>query len=576
MKLKKTLSLILALAMILVLFATVGTALADGEDDPADDGTYKLWVNNEQFTDDHLTVQCGEGTATFDPATTTLTLDNAQITKGYEMDQLGTGVLSFLDEELTIIVNGDCTITETGGDGIGSYDMDEEYNLVSHDITVKGDGKLTITESEPWYGYGFYCTGNLTLEGVEIEIHSVATGVWANRALNVKDSKLNVSCSTQFSGFVVNSGSAVFDRSEVYAESASGAGILLGNDLESSSVLVSSGSVTLKGKIGVVSDTDGSTVYVTGGKLAIEGQDAAFSENFLTDVDQHIILGEGVEVTSGAVDGVAVTFESSHVHSYEAAVTDPTCTERGYTTHTCSCGDSYVDTYVDALGHDWDDGVVTTPATATAEGVKTFTCRRCGETRTEAVPVQPGVDTSTVFTDVKAKSWFKKAVDFVYNNKLMDGVGNGKFAPNDPMNRAMLVTVLWRMEGEPEVSVSVPFTDLKAKWYKKAVAWAYSNNIVNGINATTFDPTAPLTREQIAAIMYRYTEFKGGDVSGRADLSGFPDGGKVHSYAKTAMSWAVAEGLISGVKSGNVNLLDPRGNATRAQVATILMRYLES
>ena len=184
------------------------------------------------------------------------------------------------------------------------------------------------------------------------------------------------------------------------------------------------------------------------------------------------------------------------------------------------------------------------------------------------------VDSTTIFKDVKSNSWFKKAVDFVYTYGLMNGMTEDTFAPNAAMSRAMLVTVLWRAEGSPEPKGSAPFTDLKAKWYKKAVAWAYENEIVKGMTATTFAPDAALSREQIAAIMYRYSEYKGGDVSARADLSGFPDGSKTHSYAKDAMSWAVAEGLISGVKQGSVHYLDPRGNATRAQVATILLRYL--
>ena len=267
---------------------------------------YQLWVNNEQFSDDHLTIQCGDGTASFDPSENILTLENAQITKGYEKDQLGTGILSFLDKELIIVVNGNCSITETGGDGIGSYETDEEYNLIPHDITLKGDGKLTITESKEMYGYGFYCTGRLKLEGVDINIDSAASGIWTNMALNVQNSKLNINCSTQFSGIVINSGSAIFDSSDVYAESTNGAGILLGNDQDSSAMLVSSGKVIIKGKTGIDTDTDRSAVSVSGGKLIIEGQNSAFSEKLLTNVDQHILLGKDVDITSGSLDGTEV------------------------------------------------------------------------------------------------------------------------------------------------------------------------------------------------------------------------------------------------------------------------------
>ncbi len=157
----------------------------------------------------------------------------------------------------------------------------------------------------------------------------------------------------------------------------------------------------------------------------------------------------------------------------------------------------------------------------------------------------------------------------------MNGMTDTTFAPNDPMSRAMLVTVLWRAEGLPEPAGSTPFTDLKAKWYKDAVAWAYENGIVNGMTATTFGPDVSISREQIATIIYRYAEFRGDDVSARANLNTFPDASKVSKWAKDALSWAVTEGIISGTKAGDKTILDPKGNATRAQVATILMRYLE-
>ena len=263
-------------------------------------------------------------------------------------------------------------------------------------------------------------------------------------------------------------------------------------------------------------------------------------------------------------------------HDYQAVVTDPTCTESGYTTHTCTrCKDSYTDSETAALGHDWDDGVVTVQPTIAKEGVRTFTCTRCGENGFESVPKVELKDSSGVFKDLKAQ-WYKQSVDYVYTYELMNGLSKDKFGPNEDMSRAMLVTVLWRSEGEPESSVKAPFTDLKADWYKSAVTWAYENSIVNGTSATTFSPNDPITREQIAAIMMRYAEFKGYDTTKTASLRSFPDNKDVHQYAQSAMQWAVAEGLISGVKVGDKNYLQPRGNASRAQVATILMRFLEA
>lgn len=272
--------------------------------------------------------------------------------------------------------------------------------------------------------------------------------------------------------------------------------------------------------------------------------------------------------------------ELSHVHSYTDVVTPPTCTEKGYTTHTCSCGDSYVDAYVGALGHNWDAGVITVQPTETKDGVKTFTCTRCGATRTETIPATgegkpcDGGPTcpSYKFTDVKAGDWFHEAVDFAVKNGLFNGMSETTFEPNTPMTRGMLVTVLWRYEGQPEGGVN-QFADVKdGVWYAKAVAWAAENGIVTGVGNNKFDPNGKITREQMAAILFRYSDYKGYDVSRRDDFDGFPDKAKVSSWAKDAYGWAVAEKLITG----NDGRLDPQGNATRAQVATILMRFIQN
>ena len=179
------------------------------------------------------------------------------------------------------------------------------------------------------------------------------------------------------------------------------------------------------------------------------------------------------------------------------------------------------------------------------------------------------------FKDVTVKKWFHDAVKYVFEKGLMTGKTEDTFAPNEKMTRAQLVTVLYRMENEPEVSAKAPFTDLKQAWYRDAVAWAYENSIVNGKSATEFDPLGDITREQMAAILYRYCEYKEIDVSASASIEIFPDADKVHSYAETAMKWAFAEELITGKASGENVLLAPRGNATRAEVATILMRFCQ-
>ena len=241
----------------------------------------------------------------------------------------------------------------------------------------------------------------------------------------------------------------------------------------------------------------------------------------------------------------------SHKHSYDAVVTAPTCTAKGYTTHTCSCGDSYVDTYVDALGHSWDSGKVTKPATETEDGVKTYTCTRCGETKTESIPVV-SVDVTQMFTDV-TKNWAYPGIQYCVTHGIMGGMGDGTFAPTGTTTRAQIVQILYNLEGTPAVSGTTPFTDLTANWYKPAILWAYQNNVVAGTSPITFDPEGPVTREQIAVILtqYMFNVLKMERTWTPADLSTFPDGAQVSGWAKEAMQDAVALGLINGTKASD-------------------------
>ncbi len=267
----------------------------------------------------------------------------------------------------------------------------------------------------------------------------------------------------------------------------------------------------------------------------------------------------------------------SHTHSYKDVVTAPTCTEKGYTTHTCSCGDSYVDTYVDALGHAWDNGKVTKEPTATETGVRTYTCTRCHETKTESIPVV-SVDVTQMFTDVE-KNWAYPGIQYCVTHGIMGGMGDGTFAPTGTTTRAQIVQILYNLEGTPAVSGMTPFTDLTANWYKPAILWAYQNNVVAGTSPTTFDPDQPVTREQIAVILtqYMFHVLKMERTWTPADLSKFPDGANVSSWAKEAMQDAVALGLINGTKAPDGKVyLDPQGSAARQQVATILMNFCQN
>ena len=267
----------------------------------------------------------------------------------------------------------------------------------------------------------------------------------------------------------------------------------------------------------------------------------------------------------------------AHEHSYTAVVTAPTCTEKGYTTHTCSCGDSYVDTYTDALGHAWDGGTVTKQPTATETGIKTYTCTRCSATKTETIPA--GSCPSAGFTDVPGEgNWAHAGIDYCVASGLMSGLGGNLFAPKMTTTRAQIVQILYNLKGEPKVSGTMPFTDLTQNWYKDAVLWAYQTGVVSGTSATTFAPDLPVTREQIAVILMGYAEKVLGVTRtwAPADLSVYPDAGSVSDWAKDALADAVTLGLISGASNDGQTLLNPQGSATREQVATILMAFCKN
>lgn len=321
-----------------------------------------------------------------------------------------------------------------------------------------------------------------------------------------------------------------------------------------------------------------------------------------------------------------------HDYSYKSASsTEPTCTESGRYQGTCPvCGKDYNDT-IPALGHDWgewvttieptyttvgyryhlcarcntregedipklhthtwDAGVVTQKPTATEPGVKTFTCTICGETKTEPIPatgvpdVCPGGPTCPgyAFRDMPVPTdWAHEGLDYCIYHGYIAGTSASTVSPNGVCTRAQLVSILYRVQGEPmtvkgyELSkLRAPFDDVpRGQWYTDAIWWAKLMGVVAGTSATTFDPEGEITREQLAVILYNYTkQFAPGSLTATGSLAGFPDAASVSSWARTEMAWAVGNGLISGTGSGSVAYLTPQGSATRAQVAAILMRF---
>ena len=322
-----------------------------------------------------------------------------------------------------------------------------------------------------------------------------------------------------------------------------------------------------------------------------------------------------------------------HDYSYAETSVAPTCTEPGHYKGTCpTCGKDY-DDVIPALGHDWgewvtaieptvstvgyryhvcnrdgcgyregedipklhthtwDAGVVTQKPTAAEPGVRTYTCTVCGQTRTEAIPATGVPETCNggpacpgyAFRDMPAPSiWSHAGLDYCITHGYIAGTSATTVTPDGECTRAMIVSILYRVQGEPTKvngyelkKLASPFDDVeRGRWYTDAIWWAKLTGVVSGMSPSTFAPDDPITRAQLAVILYNYTQqFAPGSLTETGSLTGFPDAGSVPSWARTAMAWAVGNGLISGVGENGVSYLRPEGCATRAQVATILMNY---
>ena len=301
---------------------------------------------------------------------------------------------------------------------------------------------------------------------------------------------------------------------------------------------------------------------------------------------------------------VVVTVACEHEWDDGVVTKEATCEEAGELTYTCEkCGESYVEE-IPALGHAWDDGVVTKEATCEEKGELTYTCANCGETKTESIPAlghnyengtctncgkekptgvtkpegpydENGNVIELPFVDVLPSDWFYNDVLYVYSNGLMNGTSATSFAPYGVTTRGQIVTILYRLEGAPAVTGACPFADVAAgSYYEDAITWAAAKGVVTGYDATTFGPDDQITREQMAAILYRYALNKGMAAPALVDnLAAFADAANISGYAVEAMNWAVGQGLLNGMGDGTVA---PQGQAIRAQAAAILHRFCET
>lgn len=286
------------------------------------------------------------------------------------------------------------------------------------------------------------------------------------------------------------------------------------------------------------------------------------------ETDGYIAVDNSPHYIGGSYAGDLVNEKPECDHQYAQTVVAPTCTKDGYTLHTCIlCGESYKDTATRALGHDYVENTE-----SSSEYIVVYTCLRCGDSYSTQ---RPGACPSEAFTDLNTSSWYHEGVDYVLGRGLMAGVGNQRFDPNGTITRAMLVSILYRLDGRPDMTgYATAFEDVEPdRYYAQAVVWGEIYGIVGGTSKTTFSPDAPVTREQIAAFLYRYEKRRhllSNTASG--SLEQFTDAAQVSDYATDAVGWAVGNGIIAGMST---TVLAPRGNATRAQFASMLYRYLK-
>ncbi|MBD5132917.1 MAG: S-layer homology domain-containing protein [Clostridiales bacterium] len=309
------------------------------------------------------------------------------------------------------------------------------------------------------------------------------------------------------------------------------------------------------------------------GDVTLSKTDAAQSELTVTMPTGALRLRATYRSATGSDDPAVRPVCESHSYGSWTSVAEADCTSAGIRRRVCVICGSAERKWVKPLGHEYSSSwTIDVPATETSAGERSHHCARCGE-RIDITEI-PMIPMALPYSDVKTGDWHYTAVQYVVSHNLFNGVGASRFAPDEAMSRAMLATVLWRMDGKPVVSVSNPFSDVASgTYYTDAVLWAWSDSMFPDTDGLKFLPAGNATREQMAVALYQYSCWKGYDTTKRADLSSFPDGKDVSAYAKEALSWAVAEGLIAGENRGGVLLLNPQGSATRAQVATILMRY---
>lgn len=481
-----------------------------------------------------------------------------------------------------IILDGNgkkITVTGVGENTPSVINIEEDADVTIKDLTIDSDGKAK-------HGLNLYNAGKVTVENVTIQngtgygivcnssdltVNGLNTSENAWGGINIDTSAGEGSNFTMTSGNIQETNSVCIENGEkqgIVAEISGGSfkNVMLQNVDEKVDLDITGGS--FYDVLEVTKDGNQTTekaptdmITISGGKFEKDVSDY-LADGLVQNADGSVgkpytpPANPNYRITIGDMANGTITANPSAAKA-GATVTLTATPDEGYAVGSITVTDRFGDAV---------------RVTENANGTYTFTMPD-GQVTVSATFVASEEPAAEPFIDVDENDWFYDEVVYVYENNLMNGVENNRFAPNTATNRAMLATILYRLAGEPAVSGDMPFTDVAAgTWYTDAVLWAAQNGIVNGLGENTFAPMNTLTREQLVTMLYRYAEAEGYDVSAAADLSGYPDAGKVQTYAQEAMSWAVAEGIVAGMDDGTLN---PAGNATRAQIATILMRFCE-
>ncbi len=445
---------------------------------------------------------------------------------GYNNDQTGEVELYYIDL-VDKALNGYKLGTVPGATAISGLTMATEQQYETHS-----------TAAELMQGEGVYKS---TTQSLNVPFVQYVDPVKLSEVETMADGSLNAVSVTvdPNSSETVNEPEQVVTI-DVMAKNASGRDVMSNNGytvVTFDADMLSLQSVEVKADFQTIVQEDGSVKFVYADLAGFEAGETIATLTFKAEVVEDTIVSISHVETNDQIPGykedLAVIY--AHANTEVRDAREATCTEDGYT------GDIY--------------------------------CLDCGKLLSQG-EVIPAYCPSAAYSDLDVSQWYHEYTDYVLEAGLMEGIGDGKFAPNANMTRAQLVTVLYRMAGTPEVELTETFMDVNANdWFAEAVAWAYANGITQGMTENLFAPNASVTREQMVTFFARYAVLCGVDTAAEGDLTDFTDAAAVSEYAEAAMIWAVENGLILGMNDGTIA---PKGTATRAQVAAILMRYCET